>query len=147
MAEREGQLASERNVETLGVAQIEISVLQMDIAVAHAAGEDPEQDLAVLGLGKRGGRLGERRSVSDERLADHDLLPSRAAAIRAKSATASCSARRLASMSRFASRLAGSGQTLLRLERSILRRWPKAAAVTFSKTPMSQSGSRFVFGM
>ena len=65
-----------------------------------------------------------------------------ALAMRQKSPTASSSARALGSMPSPSSRASLSGVICRSDERSILRLWPKAAAVTFSSAEISQGGLR-----
>src|SRR5712691_4876259 len=70
--------------------------------------------------------------------------PSPAASARAraqKSATDSSSARAVGTMPARASRGSTGTPSVLRLERSILRRWPKAAAVTRSRTGFAAGAS------
>src|SRR5437868_9478857 len=109
MTERKGQLAAESDIEPFALAQIEETILQMEIAVTHAAGGDPHQDFTAFRFRQGPLRLCERLSIGEKGLADHGASFPRACAMRAKSATVNCSARRLASMPRFSRNLLVSG--------------------------------------
>src|SRR5438552_14302798 len=109
MAERKGQLAAEPDIEPFALAQIEETILQMEIAVTHAAGGDAHQDFTALWFRQGSLRLGERLSIGEKGLADHDASFPRACAMRAKSVTVNCSARRLGSIPRFSRNLLVSG--------------------------------------
>jgi hypothetical protein len=138
MAERERKAAQRTDIELFAVSQVEIPVLEMKVAVADAAIRDADEHLAALRNGQRRFGRGERCAVIDEGLAFHAGFPSMARAMRQKSATVRFSARKLASMPSPAKSVCGSAMMGLRLERSILRRWPKAAAVTFSSVSTAQ---------
>src|SRR6185295_10256394 len=149
MSEREGKRTSAGEFKFSPAAEIEISLMQMNVGVANAAMPDADEDFAAHGHRHLADCFAKRNTVIGKYPLLHFVhdgpwvffsFPTLASTLASATnpATGISSARRVGSMPARSRMGIGSTLSTRRLDRNIFRRCPNAAAVTRSNVARSQ---------